>query len=60
MSGRPYRHLGGEALRRHRQSADRDLDGHITRLRAQDAAFHNALNRAIALDDEAEARKAGR
>lgn len=57
MTQRPFRHLSGEELRRQAKRADARLGVEIDRLRLADAPFRAAIDRALALDAEIEARR---
>ena len=54
---RPFRALSGEALKKAQRRADNDIALHIARLRAHDEPFKLALDRGIALDEEADHRR---
>lgn len=57
MTTRPFSHLSGEALRTQLKRADTKLGDEIDRLRIVDSQFRAVLDRALALQDEADARR---
>jgi hypothetical protein len=57
MSERPFRTLSGEALKKAQRKADNDIALHVARLRAHDKLFKLAIDRGIALDEEADHRR---
>lgn len=57
MADRPWKHLGGEELRKRAKRADARLGYEIDRLQIQDAAFRAALLLALDLEQETEHRR---